>query len=219
MRALLVFTLVAVMAVGASAAMIVQYGWEDGNTILGSFGNVGDAQNVATGTDPEGATVSPNSGNSMLYLQENPVADTPQAYVAWIRGLNDGDEVAVELQSWFDGTPTYARGRIWGHYTTSDVLSYGGSASGPSTYADGAQGWNATSYTWTFNSNGGANNGLVVEYRLYSDATNFDYWVDDMTITSPWGSIVETPGGVVPEPATMALLGFGGLVALLRRRR
>ena len=219
MRGFLIAALVVSMAVGASAAMIVNYGWEDGKTILGSFGNVGTAQNVSAGTDPAGNPVTPSGGTSMLFLQESPVDGTPQAYVAWVRGLNHGDQVSVELDSWYKGSGSFPRGRVWGHYTTSDITSYGGSASGPSTYADGALGWNVSSHTWTFDSNAGANNGLVIEYRLYSDAANYDFWVDDMTITSPWGSIVETPGGVVPEPGTMALIGFGGLAALLRRRR
>ena len=83
------------------------YSWEDGvATILGSFGNVGTAENVSDNV---------NTGSRALYVAESPLSGTPQAYVAWVQGLTDGDVIDGSFFAFDEGG---VRVRIWGHYTT-----------------------------------------------------------------------------------------------------
>jgi len=220
---------VALIAVPAAQATIsVSYGWEDGvGTILGSFGNLVDDTNVS-GVQPRiegGVSVSdvpgPNGGNRYLHVAEDPHSSTPQAYVAYIEGLTDGDTIDASFFGYDDTAAGSPSMRIWGHYAVSgDVNSYNGSAGGNNTYTDGS-GWSQVSHQWTFDSDGGARDALVVELRLYStpstdDPNHTDYFVDDLYIeVSNDNASITVP---TPEPASLALLAMGG-VAILRRRR
>jgi len=156
-----------------------------------------------------------HSGSRALKLTDQDTG-TPQAYVGWITGLQTGDEVTAGL--WFyDTTPSASpSGRIWGHYTDAGgtINDYAGSASGNYTYPDGT-GWSYLEWTWTFDDDGGTRDGLVIEARTYGDPGAVVY-VDDLTITAPDASTITKPE--LPEPATMALLGLGGLFVLRRRR-
>ena len=195
----------------ASADVIQDYyGWEDGGTILGSYGNLGYAANVL---DPLGG------GSNVLEIHEDPASGTPQAFVAWITGLTEGDEITGSFWGLGDGV-TDAKTRIWGHYTHlgGDIDSYSGSASGNSTYS-GAD-WTLLSHTWTFNGDGGNHTGLVIEARLYSySGGSYSAWVDDLSVVV---NDNDNSGGVeihfapIPAPGALALLGIAGLV---RRRR
>ena len=149
------------------------YSWEDGvATIIGSFGNIGTAENVSDNA---------NTGSQALYIAESPLSGTPQAYVAWVQGLTDGDVIDG---SFFAFDQSGVRVRIWGHYTTGtdDPTSYSGSASGNTAYTTDI-GWEQMSHTWTFDSNGGTRDGLMIECRLYSgDETSNFTWVDDVSV-------------------------------------
>ena len=68
----------------ASAVQTVNYGWEGTETILGMYPENGVIAQIAT--DPV------HGGSQSLYL-ERVAESTPQAFVAWIVGLSDGDEV------------------------------------------------------------------------------------------------------------------------------
>ena len=183
------------------------YSWEDGGTILGFYGNLANPTNV-------GAPEPVNSGERALRVTEDPVGGTPQAYIAFITGLTDGDTIDASFFGYDDtagGSPSL---RIWGHYAQSDdVTSYAGSAGGNEEYTDGS-GWDDVAWSWTFDSDGGTRDALVVEARLYTGSEVTDYYIDDVTVTtsSPTAGIV-----FAPEPASLALLLLGGL-ALLRRR-
>ena len=195
----------------ASAGMYSgSYDWEDGGTILGSYGNLGYAANVL---DPLGG------GSNVLEIHEDPIGSTPQAFVAWITGLTDGDEITGSFWGLGDGV-TDAKTRIWGHYTTAggDIDAYDGSAGGNSTYS-GAD-WTFLEKTWTFNGDGGNHGGLVIEARLYSySGGSGTAWIDNLNISV---NDVDGSGGIVihfapiPAPGALALLGLAGLA---RRRR
>ena len=127
--------------------------------ILGSFGNVA---NPAIVGDPV------YDGVEALQAQESPNGSTPQVYVAWIKGLTDGDEVTASFWAYDETDGTNPGSRIWGHYTTSgDIDDYQGSASGNLTYS-GEFLWTQLSHTWVFDSAVGTRDALVVEWRLYS---------------------------------------------------
>ncbi len=192
---LLMLGLLPTISLGQTA--VYNYGWEDGGTLLGSYGNLVNPLNVAGGMD--GSTpVAPHSGNAMLQVTESPHSSTPQAYVAFIENLTDGDVVDASYWGW-DSTPGASPSlRIWAHYAVSgDINSYEGSASGSTTYTDGS-GWGQVSYSWTFDSSGGTRDALVIEARLYStpstcDTCSTDFWIDDLQVTAPDTAAVNTP--------------------------
>ena len=204
---------IAVLAGIAGSASAASYSWEDGGTILGSFGNVANPQNVASGTDG----ITAFDGNRMLRVEESPNGGTPQAYIAAVTGLTDGDTVTASFWGWDDTPGASPSLRIWGHYAPGGDFATGfaGSAGGNNTFTDGS-GWGQVTHTWTFDSNGGSRDTLVIEARLYSlttpDATPF--YIDLVDVQSSAGTIVFP----VPAPASAALLGLGGL-AMARRRR
>ncbi|MCD4751311.1 MAG: hypothetical protein K8R59_18225 [Thermoanaerobaculales bacterium] len=183
---------IAVLALAVSPVWAEQngiFGWEDGtSTALGTYGG-----NLTLENSAEQA----NGGVRSLKMTEDPLSGTPHAFIWWITGLVDGDTVTASF--WvYDTTPAASpSSRIWGHYTDTDVNSYSGSADGNGDYSDGS-GWSQLSWTWTFDSNLGANDGLVVEARIYSgDSANILY-IDDAAITvSSDTAIVYAPDGTV----------------------
>ena len=199
------------------------YSWEDGGTILGSFGNLVDPTNVSgaqSGSDgSETGTYGPsgpNSGTYYLHVAEEPHDGTPQAFIAWITGLSEGDVVDADFYG-YDSTPGASPSfRIWGSYSTStDINDYQGSAGGDTTYTAGT-GWDNVSHTWTI---AAGKEALVVQARLYStpstdETRRTDYWIDDVSVTAPAGATIH----FAPEPATLALVVIGGLLAVRRRR-
>ena len=161
MKTLLVTGLLTSLISGVASAdidIVDVWDWNDGvSTILGSYGNLSYALNVL---DPLGG------GSNVLEINEDPLSGTPQAFVAWITGLTDGDEITGSFWGLGDGVAN-AKTRIWGHYTTAggDIDAYDGSAGGNSTYS-GAD-WTFLEKTWTFNGDGGNHGGLVIEARIY----------------------------------------------------
>lgn len=213
MKKLIVVAVVLLLAASSAFALTANYGWEDGNTVLGSYGTV-----LTTNV-----TSPVYSGSHSLQLVDNYSGSaTPQAYVAWITGLATGDVVTASF--WvYDTTPSSSpSGRIWGHYTSSltDIDAYAGSASGSSSYGDG-NGWSQLSYSWTFDASTDRN-GLVIEARTYSDSLD-TIWIDDLSIIAPDHATVITAGGVtsVPEPGSLIaiLSGIVGLVGYMQKRR
>ena len=206
-----------VCASAATADLSTTYGWEDGNTVLGTYGNFVGSWN----DDPSYVL----SGNGSLYAFEDPLGGTPQGFAAWITGLSDGDVIDASFFAWDDTHGTSPSLRIWGHYTSTGgtIDDYSGSAGGNTTYSGEKEHWEELSHSWTFDSDGGARDGLVVEIRIYasSSAELGHGYVDDMTV-SVFGDtssvIITTPGGSVPAPGALALLGLAGLAGRRRRR-
>ena len=130
------------------------FSWENNETILGSYGNLGSATNV----------------DNTLILTEDPIDGTPSAYIAAVAGLNGGEliEVCVDMY-----TPNSdVKGRIWGHYYDGvDISSYDGTASGPSDYADTYGDWETMCNTWTVE-NGKV--GFILEEKSEINANPLD---------------------------------------------
>lgn len=177
------YCLFAALALGAAATAVAgtaTFGWEGSETILGSYGDV-----LA-----EVSTDQAYSGTQSLYIEEQASSGTSQAYVGWIVGLTDGDEVTASFMC-YDDTPSGSpRGRIWAHWNDdpNDINGYSGSAGGNSTYSSGI-GWEELAYTWTVDE---GHTGIVIEARIYSDPGDWVY-IDDLEITAPDGATIYTP--------------------------
>lgn len=207
---------VAVAAIGsvatAGAFMEETYGWDNGGTILGSYGNIGSAVVV---NDPMGGD------DSVLQLTEDPVGGTPQAYVCWITGLSDGDTIDVSFFGLGHDDLGTSSVRIWAHYSTSDdITAYKGSAGGNSAYS-GAE-WTELGHSWTFDSNAGDRSALVIEARIYTTGSDNGVAYVKNLHASVFGDGLE---GVqihmpqpIPAPGVLALLGVAGFAGSRRRR-
>jgi hypothetical protein len=208
MKLMITILMLAFCATGAMAQQTLTYGWEDGvATTLGTFGNVGEQVNVNDFS---------HTGDHSLYLTEDPIASTPQAFVAWIAGLQQGDEVTVSFWA-YDDTPSAApSSRIWASYSTDDITEYVGSAGGNSTYSDGT-GWSELAWTWTVDLvNDPPRTALVIQFRLYSGAEGTGlntYWADDVTVTAPDHCQIFFPN---MDPVGTEYSTFGGVKALYR---
>jgi hypothetical protein len=170
------------------------YGWEDCGTVLGLYGS-GEPPIIVTNVmapDPV------STGLHSLKLEDNSASGTPQAYLAWITGLAQGDSV-TGCFSRFDTTPGASPStRIWGHYTTSDNIdNYQGSAGGNDDYGPGT-GWDQVCHTWHFDDGGGTRDALVIEARTYSNPSD-TVWIDDLDVEYP-----PTATLLVPIPGASA---------------
>ncbi len=188
--ALVLFVFVAALALSAAANPLPSIGcwWEDpSTTVLGLYGD-GDPPMIVTNvTSPDPV----HSGDRALRLEDNAATGTPQAYLAYIWGLEDGDVV----QAWFyryDDTPDGAPScRIWGHWNDElpdNPEGYSGSAGGNSDYGADV-GWGLLGHTWTV---ADGHTGLVIEVRTYSSPGDV-VWIDDFEILPPEDCVVQTP--------------------------
>jgi len=185
MTCLMILTLVA----GAALADQTRtFGWDSGvETDLGTYGNVGLVEIVDTMS---------NSAPNCLHMVEDPVGDTPQVFIAWVTGLNAGDEVSASFYAYDDtpgGNPSV---RIWAHWVDAYPSQYAGSAGGNSTYPAGT-GWEMVSHDWTFEVDGDRE-GIVIECRLYSQAGGVDHYIDDVSVTAPDHATIYLPGDTRP---------------------
>lgn len=192
MKNLLLLLALVALAVPA-AAMTYTYGWEDGTSTLLSVFPLPNGMLPYNVTSPEPVY----AGTYSLKTVDNAASGTPNGYVCWIRGLMDGDAVAVSLAR-YDETPNVSpSGRIWAHYNDDplNVDTYSGSASGNNDYGLGL-GWDIVSWTWTM---AGGHTGLVIEVRTYSNPGDTVWW-DNLEVIVPdrTGIFVEFPGGYIP---------------------
>ncbi len=197
MRFLLTFLLTLTVAAGVATAQITEcYGWEDGGTTVGSGFNMQWV--YLANTDAEAY-----EGDYSLEIWENGGTTTPQAYVAWITGLQEGDEVTATVMTLdrITGNPSL---RIWGHWTPvgGDVDSYSSSAGGNATYSGTSEEWIQLGWTWTV---GAAQEGmgLVVEIRPYNGSPfTGANWIDNLCVTAPDHCWIYFPGGVIGAQGT-----------------
>ncbi len=201
---------VAFLALPVAAQNIASCGWEDGtSTILGSYGNLVNPQNV----------MSPvHAGAHALSVTEDPEGGTPQAFLGFVEGLTDGDEITASFWG-YDTTPAASPSlRIWASFAQSgDINAYAGSAGGNNTYTDGT-GWSQLSWTWTFDSDGGTRDALVVQARLYSitdSGVGATFFIDDVEVstTSSTATITLACGD---DPVSVDNNTWGGVKALYR---
>jgi hypothetical protein len=179
MKGTLLVTGILAMFSIALADVTATCGWEGSATILGSFGGV----TATIATDPVYA------GSQSLRL-EREGSSTPQAYIAWITGLSNGDVVTASFWR-YDVTPAAAPScRIWAHWNDdpNDVNGYNGSAGGNSEYGPGT-GWDLAEHSWEVID---GHTGLVIEARVYSNPGDV-VWIDDLTVTAPDGSVIIVP--------------------------
>lgn len=199
---------VALCAAPALASQTASYGWEDGGTIFGYY-NSGSGEITATNSSDQAY-----SGSSSLEIVEDPTGGTPQIWIGFVTGLQDGDTIDASFWAFDDSEGSSPSVRIWGAYAlSSDVSSYEGSAGGNSTYSEGT-GWGQLSHSWTFDSDGGTRDALVIQIRMYSDSDSSPIYVDDLEVTTSSDTAVIN---FAPAPGALALLGLAGLAA--RRRR
>ena len=185
MRRLLMLACAACLLAAPAAAVTVDYGWEDGGTIIGQYAQI-DAFNVPSTTDPV------HGGAYSLKLVDQAVSGTPQAYVAAIWGLRPGDVVTAGFWRYDDTPGTAPSARIWGHWNDllpGDLNGYSGSASGNYSYGDDTLLWDYLDFTWTVS----ANTGLVIEARTYSNPGD-TVWIDDLHIEAPDHVFIMIPG-------------------------
>jgi len=178
-------TLLLALPLAALAFQTATCGWEGTETILGNYGDI--IASIET-------TTPIYNGSQSLKLVDDAASGTPQAFIGWVTGLNDGDTVAVTVWR-YDDTPGAAPScRVWGHWNDDpgDIGVYSGSASGQSDYGPGT-GWDMAEYEWTVVD---GHTGLVIEIRTYSSAGD-TVWMDDLTVTAPDGATVLVPSDVV----------------------
>ena len=201
------------------------YSWEDGGTILGSFGNISNPANVG-----ETNGITPYDGDYMLTVSEDPLDGTPQAFLAWVTDISDGDEITACFYGYditAGGSPSM---RVWGSWTDgSDINVYGGTAGGNEDYTAGT-GWDQVCHTFTTDylyqgsQTFDDGEGLVIQARLYSSSSATqaqEYFIDliEVTTTSTTATI-QFPGAQDPIEGPIADAGddqtvdAGSIVAL-----
>ena len=229
-KALLLAAAMCLVASVAFADYTLTFSWEDGvSTIGGSYGNLVDDTNVSgPQTGQGGLPGTTNScpgaydGTYYLHVAEETHYSTPQAYLACITGIQEGDFVTASFYGYddtFDASPSW---RIWGHYSDAVTCEdcpggYVGSASGPDPYTEGT-GWNITEHTWELIGIPTGGTALVIEGRIYStpstcDSCRTDFWADLVSVTVPDHCSVTFPDG---GPSATETSTWGGIKSLYR---
>jgi hypothetical protein len=186
MRVMLLVAVALMFALPAFANPVPVVDWECHYTVLGLYG-AGDPPIIATNV---GVPDPVWEGERSLRLEDNSPSGTPQAYVAWVRGLVGGETITACI-SRYDDTPGVSPScRIWGHWNDDpeDVNGYAGSAGGNPDYGPGT-GWDQTCHEWT---NTDMHYGLVIEIRTYSSPGDV-VWVDELVIDAPMHAEIVIP--------------------------
>ena len=112
------------------------YSWEDGGTILGSYGNLANVANVGSTNG-----IDPHDGNYMLTVSEDPIDGTPQAFIAWVTDISAGDQITACFYGYDTTAGASPSMRVWGSWSANDdIASYAGSSDGNEDYTAGT-GW------------------------------------------------------------------------------
>jgi len=183
------------------------YSWEDGGTVLGSYGNLANVLNVG-----ETNGVTPYDGDYMLTVSEDPVDGTPQAFIAWVTDISAGDEIEACFYGYDTTAGSSPSMRVWGSWSSNDdINSYAGSADGNEEYTDGS-GWDQVCHTFsTSQANWEEGEALVVQARLYSSSSSSEavqYYIDLVEInTTSTTATINFPGAQDPVTGPIANAG------------
>jgi hypothetical protein len=191
MKSIILLILTLALAGSGLAQQTETFDWEGTETILGMY--PADSLIAEIDTDPV------HGGSQSLYLERLAEGDAPEAYIAWVVGLTDGDDVTASFWR-YDTTPgTAPSARIWAHWNDDpgDLYAYNGSASGNFDYGPGT-GWDETDYTWTVEA---GHTGIVIVARVYSNPGDI-VWIDDFSVTAPSAATIYLPGDVSLENTT-----------------
>ncbi len=188
MKKLLTIVLV-MFAASAMANITYNCDFENGELPIGYYGT-GEPPIIATSaTDPDPVYF----GLWSLRLEDNSPTGTPQAFLAWVKGLQAGGYVEAGFYRYDDTPGTSPSVRIWGHWNDDpvDVNGYHGSAGGNDDYGEGL-GWDLHSWNWTAD---GTHTGLIIEARTYSNPGD-TCWIDDFYVSAPsYCEVVVMEGG------------------------
>ena len=193
------------------------YSWEDGGTILGSYGNLANVENVG-----ETDGISPYDGDYMLTVSESPIDGTPQAFIAWITDISEGDQITACFYGYDTTTGSAPSMRVWGSWTANDdINSYAGSADGNEEYTAGT-GWDQVCHTFsTSQENWESGEALVVQARLYSSSSGPDptkYFIDLVSVeTTSTTATINFPApveGLIADAGDNQTVDAGTVVTL-----
>jgi len=166
-------------AAAAQAAVIFDYDWEDGGTVLNVYPDPDlpslIATNVTADTDNQ-----VYDGNYSLRLEYNETDGTAVAYLAYLWNLQEGDHIYASFQRYDDTPGAYPLVRISAHWCDGlpeNPESFDGLAGGNEDYGPG-QGWDVTDWSWTVS---GGHTGMVIEARVNGNLGEV-VWLDQLYI-------------------------------------
>ncbi|AQQ70185.1 PASTA domain protein [Limihaloglobus sulfuriphilus] len=169
----------------APVQAISEYGWENRGTDLGVYGS-GYSENDFTTAYEGSRSLKVVRGTS-----------NPNIYVAWITGLNDGEQVTATVMGKYAGAGSGLRLYAQQNSGTLNAEEYNGSIGGMQDYLATGD-WGQMSYTWTA---GDGYGGITVQIRVYGDEGDYG-WVDALAISAPETATVHFPEEVTDPVCT-----------------
>jgi hypothetical protein len=189
-------------AYNPSAYTVHTYGWENFDPFAPNFREtvlLGTYGALQTGL---GISEVRTGGKALWISDDSDTGETPEGYIAWIRGLQPGDYIDAScFAKSYVGLADKSGVRLWAHYTYDDnnIRSYAGSAGGYDIYSD-PNNWTELRKMWVFpsltytDSQGIPHQatGMILKIRTYSAAGEGGF-VDDLRIEVPNTATVTFP--------------------------